>query len=82
MRELRDYDVQVFIDGRFERPESGDGIPVLDKAAGVPFGSYGNAYLTGAGSAVLGAVVALFVTNSARRLPRVAAERAAAPAPR
>src|SRR5690349_499069 len=43
MRELRDYDVQVFIDGRFERPEAGDGIPVLDKAAGVPFGSYGNA---------------------------------------
>ncbi|TDQ02673.1 MULTISPECIES: aldehyde dehydrogenase family protein [unclassified Leifsonia] len=43
MRELRDYDVQMFIDGRFERPEAGDGIPVLDKAAGVPFGSYGNA---------------------------------------
>lgn len=43
MRELRDYDVQVFIDGRFEHPEAGDGIPVLDKASGVPFGTYGNA---------------------------------------
>ncbi|GIT80864.1 benzaldehyde dehydrogenase [Leifsonia sp. LS1] len=43
MRELRDYDVQVFIDGRFERPEAGDGLPVLDKAAGTPFATYGNA---------------------------------------
>lgn len=43
MRELRDYDVQVFIDGRFERPEAGDGLPVLDKAAGIPFATYGNA---------------------------------------
>ncbi|WP_223694302.1 aldehyde dehydrogenase family protein [Leifsonia poae] len=43
MHEIRDYEAHVFIDGRFERPEAGDGIPVLDKAAGTPLGTYGNA---------------------------------------
>jgi benzaldehyde dehydrogenase (NAD) len=43
MHQLRDYEAQVYIDGRFERAEAGDGIPVLDKAAGTAFGTYGNA---------------------------------------
>jgi len=43
MHQLRDYEAQVYIDGRFEPAEAGDGIPVLDKAAGTPFGTYGNA---------------------------------------
>jgi benzaldehyde dehydrogenase (NAD) len=43
MHEIREYHVQVFIDGRWERPEAGDGLPVLDKAAGTPLGTYGNA---------------------------------------
>jgi benzaldehyde dehydrogenase (NAD) len=38
---LRDYDVLAFIDGDFEPAASG-WIPVLDKAAGQPFGRYGN----------------------------------------
>ncbi len=43
MHEIREYHAQVFIDGRWERPEAGDGLPVLDKAAGTPLGTYGNA---------------------------------------
>jgi benzaldehyde dehydrogenase (NAD) len=37
-----EYTAEVFIGGRFERPES-DWLPVLDKAAGEAFGRYGNA---------------------------------------
>ncbi len=40
--DLREYDAQVYIDGRFE-PAASDWIPVLDKAAGTPFARYGNA---------------------------------------
>jgi benzaldehyde dehydrogenase (NAD) len=36
-----DYEVLAYIDGDFE-PASADWIPVLDKAAGVPFGRYTN----------------------------------------
>ena len=36
-----DYEVLAYIDGDF-RPASADWIPVLDKAAGVPFGRYTN----------------------------------------
>ncbi len=41
-RELRDYDAQVYIDGRYE-PAASEWIPVLDKSAGTPFARYGNA---------------------------------------
>jgi benzaldehyde dehydrogenase (NAD) len=37
-----EYTAEVFIAGRFERPESG-WLPVLDKAAGTELGRYGNA---------------------------------------
>ncbi len=36
------YTAEVYIGGRFERPDS-DWLPVLDKAAGSPLGRYGNA---------------------------------------
>ena len=36
---LRDYDVLAYIDGDFE-PGAGQWLPVLDKAAGLPFGRY------------------------------------------
>ena len=36
-----DYEVLAYIDGDFQ-PASADWIPVLDKAAGVPFGRYTN----------------------------------------
>jgi hypothetical protein len=36
-----EYEVLAYIDGDFE-PASAQGIPVLDKAAGVPFGRYTN----------------------------------------
>jgi len=37
-----EYTAEVFIDGRFERPDS-EWLPVLDKSAGTAFGRYGNA---------------------------------------
>jgi len=37
-----EYTAEVFIGGRFERPDS-DWLPVLDKAAGAAFARYGNA---------------------------------------
>ena len=36
---LREYDVLAYIDGDFE-PGAGEWLPVLDKAAGLPFGRY------------------------------------------
>jgi benzaldehyde dehydrogenase (NAD) len=52
---LRDYEVHAYIDGDFERG-AGEWLPVLDKAAGLPFGRYADCSAAQVDRAVAAAV--------------------------
>ncbi|HEY1626303.1 MAG TPA: aldehyde dehydrogenase family protein [Streptosporangiaceae bacterium] len=51
---LREYDALAYIDGDFE-PGTGEWLPVLDKAAGLPFGRYADCSAAQVGRAVAAA---------------------------